>query len=74
MFEAAWESELPKQTGQGPRIRGYQFKASPGTRQNPKAYNKLGGDQKEAVSEAMTPPDVSATMLEEGGFAETLSK
>ncbi|ORY19227.1 tRNA-guanine(15) transglycosylase-like protein [Clohesyomyces aquaticus] len=43
-FEAFYEPKLPEKTGQGPRVRGYQFKAQDhgkSTKRNPKAYKSL---------------------------------
>ncbi|EER41156.1 tRNA-guanine transglycosylase [Histoplasma capsulatum var. duboisii H88] len=41
-FERAYEPELPRQSGQGPRLRGYQFKGEAGAKpKNPKVYGRL---------------------------------
>jgi queuine tRNA-ribosyltransferase len=43
-FEAYYEPALPEKTGQGPRIRGYQFKSEEHAKKekkNPKAYKKF---------------------------------
>jgi len=43
-FEAYYEPALPEKTGQGPRIRGYQFKSEEHAkreRKNPKAYKNF---------------------------------
>lgn len=43
-FEAFYESALPEKTGQGPRVRGYQFKSEDHAKKekkNPKAYKKF---------------------------------
>ncbi|KAF2727096.1 tRNA-guanine transglycosylase [Polyplosphaeria fusca] len=45
-FDAYYEPALPEKTGQGPRVRGYQFKPSEHgkpTKKNPKAYRQLNG-------------------------------
>ncbi|KAF2276451.1 tRNA-guanine transglycosylase [Westerdykella ornata] len=42
-FEAYYEPQLPEKTGQGPRVRGYQFRSqdhAKGEKKNPKAYSK----------------------------------
>jgi queuine tRNA-ribosyltransferase subunit QTRTD1 len=47
-FEAYYEPALPEKTGQGPRVRGYQFKSEEHAkkeRKNPRAYKKFGEDQ-----------------------------
>jgi queuine tRNA-ribosyltransferase subunit QTRTD1 len=44
-FEAYYEPALPEKTGQGPRVRGYQFKSEAHAkreRKNPKAFQKYG--------------------------------
>ncbi|KAF2191679.1 tRNA-guanine transglycosylase [Zopfia rhizophila CBS 207.26] len=44
-FEAFYEPKLPEKTGEGPRVRGYQFQApehGKPTKKNPKAYKPLG--------------------------------
>ncbi|KAF1833998.1 tRNA-guanine transglycosylase [Decorospora gaudefroyi] len=46
-FEAYYEPDLPEKTGQGPRVRGYQFKSEAHAKKgkkNPKAFNKFGGE------------------------------
>jgi len=43
-FEAFYEPQLPEKTGQGPRVRGYQFKSdehSKPEKKNPKAFKKF---------------------------------
>lgn len=43
-FEAYYEPALPEKTGQGPRVRGYQFKSEEHAKRekkNPKAYKKF---------------------------------
>lgn len=69
-FEATYETELPEKTGQGPRIRGYQFKSEgPGeAKKNPPAYRSLN-DTREKLAEAAVPsPDTNAAQLEESGL------
>ena len=52
-FNRAYDSEMPKQTGQGPRVRGYQMKSVGGgePKKNLKAYGKLD-DRFQKVAEA----------------------
>ncbi|KAF2496765.1 tRNA-guanine transglycosylase [Lophium mytilinum] len=69
-FEAFYEPELPEKSGQGPRVRGYQFKSGQNeTKKNPAAYKVLNVPE-ESSSEAPT-PDAVAADLEKIGFAET---
>jgi queuine tRNA-ribosyltransferase len=47
-FEAHYEPALPEKTGQGPRVRGYQFKSEEHAnkgKKNPKVYKKLDADK-----------------------------
>ncbi|CUS10592.1 unnamed protein product [Tuber aestivum] len=56
------------------RLRGYQFKSEGGAvKKNVKAFNKLGGDKKEALEEPETPPDIDTEELVQGGLAEISS-
>lgn len=71
-FERAYEPQLPEKTGQGPRVRGYQFKSEgPGEAKKNKAPFTMLDDGQEKLAEA-TPPGSSATasILESEGFAE----
>lgn len=47
-FEVYYESTLPEKTGQGPRVRGYQFKSESHAKKekkNPKAFKKFSEDE-----------------------------
>jgi queuine tRNA-ribosyltransferase subunit QTRTD1 len=47
-FEAYYEPSLPEKTGQGPRVRGYQFRSEEHAkkgRKNPKVYKKFDADK-----------------------------
>ncbi|KAI9723002.1 MAG: hypothetical protein M1812_001451 [Candelaria pacifica] len=71
-FEAVYERVLPEKTGQGPRVRGYQFKSigHGEPKKNQLAYRTLD-DGKEKLAEATLPsPKTDAKDLEEQGFAE----
>ncbi|KAL1297757.1 hypothetical protein AAFC00_006294 [Neodothiora populina] len=71
-FHRFYESDLPAKTGQGPRVRGYQFKAEgPGQpKANPSAFKNLD-DIREKVAQAAPPtPSLDSTELEAHGFAE----
>lgn len=77
-FDRAYEPEMPKQTGQGPRVRGYQMKSIGGgePRKNPKAYGRLD-DQMEKVRESengVTTPTGGAEELVEHGLAEKVDR
>ncbi|EFW16060.1 hypothetical protein D8B26_006213 [Coccidioides posadasii str. Silveira] len=72
-FERAYAPEFPEQTGQGPRIRGYQAKSEHGaSKRNPRAYGRLDDHaQKLMEAESSVPtPDVGADELQAHGFAE----
>ncbi|GME66355.1 Queuine tRNA-ribosyltransferase-like protein [Neofusicoccum parvum] len=71
-FEQIYVDQLPEKTGQGPRLRGYQFTSSgPGeAKKNPSAYKMLD-ERKEVLEESITPGSgTDAKDLEEKGFAE----
>lgn len=75
-FSRFYEAELPAKSGQGPRVRGYQFRSEgPGEpKRNPAAYKNLN-DQSESLAKAQTEgavPDagIDAVALEEKGFGE----
>lgn len=72
-FNRAYQSELPTQTGQGPRVRGYQMKSVGGgePKKNPKVYGKLD-DQIQKLAEAesgVATPDGNAEDIEQHGLA-----
>jgi queuine tRNA-ribosyltransferase len=70
-FSRSYESEMPRQTGQGPRVRGYQMKSVGGgePKKNPKAYGRLD-DQMEKLRESQsgvaTPEGVAEDIVEHG--------
>lgn len=74
-FADTYIDDLPDKTGQGPRLRGYQFKSEGGSgKKNPKSFSKFGaggGDKREMLEEATTTPRDNSPA--EGGFAERLS-
>lgn len=77
IFHAAYESEMPKQTGQGPRVRGYQMKSMGRgeQRKNPRAYGKLD-EQMEKLAEAQSgaaTPEGDADEIERHGLAEKVA-
>ncbi|PGH27149.1 hypothetical protein AJ80_01105 [Polytolypa hystricis UAMH7299] len=73
-FESTYDSEMPAQSGQGPRIRGYQFRSEFGApKKNPKQYGLLDDAAEKFGSEresAAPTPEVDAADLESRGFAE----
>ncbi|EZF35778.1 hypothetical protein H101_00681 [Trichophyton interdigitale H6] len=73
-FESTYMSEFPEPSGQGPRMRGYQFKTGPGEKRNPKVFGRLDGVAErllESQSSVVT-PDAEAKELEARGFAEKM--
>ncbi|PGG96716.1 hypothetical protein AJ79_09486 [Helicocarpus griseus UAMH5409] len=72
-FELAYESELPQQTGQGPRLRGYQFKGEADAKpKNPKVYGRLDhvASTLTQSESSIATPDVDTDELQEHGFAK----
>ncbi|KAI9037040.1 tRNA-ribosyltransferase family protein [Aspergillus affinis] len=72
-FERFYVSELPKQTGQGPRLRGHQIDPSKASqpRRNPRGFGRLD-DALEKFAESQSSvatPDTDASGLEAHGFA-----
>ena len=70
-FGRMYESQLPEATGQGPRVRGYQFKTEGRgeAKRNKAPFTKLD-DAKERLAEAEVPrKSVDAGDLEVQGFA-----
>ncbi|GAB7347051.1 hypothetical protein MBLNU459_g3191t1 [Dothideomycetes sp. NU459] len=72
-FQRKYEPELPAKTGQGPRVRGYQFRAEgpSAPKKNPSAYRTLGDAQEKLAETAPVPsPSANADDLEAQGFAQ----
>ncbi|KAK4542248.1 hypothetical protein LTR36_006901 [Oleoguttula mirabilis] len=71
-FAQAYESRLPEKTGQGPRIRGYQYKSEGrGEAKKNKAPFTMLDDGREKLAESALPAaNADASELEEQGFAE----
>lgn len=75
-FHRAYESEMPKQTGEGPRVRGYQTKSVGGgePKKNPKAYGRLDDQLERTVEDKADVAEPIAEMtteeITETGFAE----
>lgn len=78
MFEQTYESSLPQNNGEGPRVRGYQMRSVGGgePKKNPKAYGRLDEQARkieEAESGVPTPTvDEDSQALEEHGFAQKI--
>ncbi|KAA8643056.1 tRNA-ribosyltransferase family protein [Aspergillus tanneri] len=73
-FQRFYTSQLPAQTGQGPRLRGHQVTPSSANqpRRNPRAFGRLD-DALEKFAESqssLATPDTDADGLEAHGFAE----
>ncbi|EFR01221.1 queuine tRNA-ribosyltransferase [Nannizzia gypsea CBS 118893] len=73
-FERTYMSEFPEPSGQGPRMRGYQFKTGPGEKRNPKVFGRLDGVAEKLLESqsSIVTPDAGAEELEERGFAEKI--
>ncbi|KAF4555223.1 Queuine tRNA-ribosyltransferase accessory subunit 2-like protein [Elsinoe fawcettii] len=71
-FEREYEPSLPEKTGQGPRVRGYQFKSDgPGEVKRNQAPFKTMNDAKEKVAEtADSNPVNDVEDIEGAGLAE----
>ncbi|RMY39377.1 hypothetical protein D0865_12838 [Hortaea werneckii] len=77
-FARAYEKDLPEKTGQGPRVRGYQFKSEgPGEPKKnmpnfkPFEDGKTLNDGKEVLADSALPrADANAVEMEKTGFAE----
>lgn len=74
MFEQFYAAELPPKTGQGPRVRGYQFRSEGkgGPRKNPIAYRPLDDGKEKLADAALPSPSANAEDLELQGFADKL--
>ncbi|KAF2095926.1 tRNA-guanine transglycosylase family protein [Rhizodiscina lignyota] len=73
-FEKYYEPELRDTTGQGPRVRGYQFKSEGRgePKKNPKAYGRLD-DAREKFAEGVLPsPNADAEDLERAGMGSVV--
>ncbi|PGH32373.1 queuine tRNA-ribosyltransferase [[Emmonsia] crescens] len=71
-FELVYEPELPQQSGQGPRLRGYQFKGEAGAQpKNPKVYGRLDHVTSTLTQSesSIATPDVDTDELQDQGFA-----
>ncbi|KAJ5573791.1 uncharacterized protein N7459_008218 [Penicillium hispanicum] len=75
-FNRTYASTLPKQTGEGPRLRGYQLPAAGAyqPRRMPRAYGRLDDAVQKYVESqsSVATPDTDAEGLEKHGFADRL--
>ncbi|KAI6799247.1 tRNA-guanine transglycosylase [Hortaea werneckii] len=77
-FARVYEKDLPEKTGQGPRVRGYQFKSEgPGEpKKNTPSFKpyedgKTLNDGEEVLADSASPrADANAVEMERTGFAE----
>ena len=71
-FERRYESLLPKKTGQGPRVRGYQYKSEgPGEpKKNAAPFTMLEDGKEKNAEGALLDAEADVEDLEEQGFAE----
>ncbi|KAG8627770.1 hypothetical protein KVT40_003643 [Elsinoe batatas] len=73
-FEREYEPSLPEKTGQGPRVRGYQFKSEgPGeVKRNPAAYKTLNDAEEKIAETADSNPISDVKDIEGAGLAEKI--
>jgi queuine tRNA-ribosyltransferase accessory subunit len=70
-FERYYEPEMPRQTGQGPRVRGYQYKSEGGDqKRNQASFRMLNSGEEENAEAPIPPPNARASNLEHVGFAD----
>lgn len=71
-FERTYESLLPEKTGQGPRVRGYQYKSEgPGEpKKNAAPFTMLEDGKEKNAEGALSDVELDAGDLEQQGFAE----
>ncbi|KAF2841238.1 tRNA-guanine transglycosylase [Patellaria atrata CBS 101060] len=72
-FEQFYAVELPEKTGQGPRIRGYQFKSEGPNepKKNPAPYTMLKDGEEKNAEAPISGPETMSKDLEAVGFAES---
>lgn len=68
-FARAYDSELPEKSGQGPRVRGYQYKSEGAgeKKKNRAAWNNLSADSNAIRSEVALVPDEGSKELKRRG-------
>lgn len=71
-FERTYESLLPEKTGQGPRVRGYQYKSEgPGEpKKNSASFRSMDDGREKNAEGAPLDPEANAEDLDDQGFAE----
>ncbi|KAK5137704.1 hypothetical protein LTR08_007275 [Meristemomyces frigidus] len=71
-FGRVYESHLPEKSGQGPRVRGYQFKSNGPSeaKKNKSAFTKLDESLEKLAHSPLPRAHADAGQLEEQGFAE----
>jgi queuine tRNA-ribosyltransferase len=71
-FERTYQSHLPEKTGQGPRVRGYQYKSEgPGeTKKNAVPYTLLEDGRETNAEASLSNAAADAEDLENKGFAK----
>lgn len=71
-FEHRYESLLPEKTGQGPRVRGYQYKSEgPGEpKKNQPPFRTIDDGREKNAEGASLDLEANATDLEDQGFVE----
>lgn len=70
-FERKYESLLPEKTGQGPRVRGYQYKSEgPGEpKKNTAPFTMLDGENERNVEGTLQEAGIDSEELVQQGFA-----
>ncbi|TKX26721.1 putative queuine tRNA-ribosyltransferase accessory subunit 2 [Elsinoe australis] len=71
-FERLYEPTLPAKTGQGPRVRGYQYKSDgPGeVKRNPTAFRSLDGQGEKSLETPHANPIIDVKDIEGAGLAK----
>ncbi|KAI9885559.1 MAG: Thymidylate kinase [Watsoniomyces obsoletus] len=74
VFERVYQSDFPPQTGQGPRIRGYQFKSigKGEPKANPLAYRSLDNDDDAGTPHQMAEDNRGNSLEEEVGIVDDM--
>ncbi|TKA81242.1 hypothetical protein B0A55_02372 [Friedmanniomyces simplex] len=71
-FARVYQSAMPEKTGQGPRVRGYQYRSEGRGegKKNKAPFTRLGDGNEKFAESALPDANASAEVLEAQGFAE----
>ncbi|KAI9740513.1 MAG: hypothetical protein M1834_005093 [Cirrosporium novae-zelandiae] len=74
-FGQVYEAEFPEKTGQGPRVRGYQFKSIGGgePKKNVLAFRTLDDTKNKVADEGILSPNDDVKYLDEQGITEKIN-